>query len=70
MDVASFLGNAIKIDGLWYVAGLTGSVFHRKKKSTLVATMCLHTIQLVIYVGEGRNGWMAADSAGYHLQLN
>ena len=49
--------------------GLTGSVFHRKKKGTLVATMCLHTIQLVIYVVEGRNGWMAADSAGYHLHL-
>ena len=44
-------------------------VFIEKKKGTLLATMCLHTIQLVIYVGEGRNGWMEAYSAGYHLHL-
>ena len=63
MDDASFLGSAINF-GLWDAAGLMGLVFHRKKKGILLATVCVFTIHLVIYVWGGRNGWMAMDSVG------
>ena len=56
-EVPSILGSGMLL-GSW------AWFFIEKKKGILLATVCVFTILLVIYVRGGRNGWMAMDSVG------